>query len=36
VHDDLATWGGLHGDVPMANLAAYFATRDRMGIPAEV
>jgi hypothetical protein len=32
----LSSCGGLYGDVPMENLLAYFGTRDRMGIPAEV
>jgi len=32
----LSSCGGIHGDVPMENLLAYFLTRDRMGIPAEV
>jgi hypothetical protein len=32
----LGSGGGLHGGVPMENLVAYFETRDRMGIPAEV
>ena len=32
----LSSCGGLYGDVPMENLLAYFRTRDRMGIPAEV
>jgi hypothetical protein len=32
----LTSCGGIHGDVPMENLLAYFRTRDRMGIPAEV
>ncbi|MCX7028569.1 MAG: hypothetical protein NTU62_00415 [Spirochaetes bacterium] len=32
----LSSCGGLYGDVPMENLLAYFETRDRMGIPAEV
>ena len=32
----LSSCGGLYGDVPMENLLAYFRTRDRLGIPAEV
>jgi len=32
----LSSCGKLYGDVPMENLLAYFETRDRMGIPAEV
>jgi hypothetical protein len=32
----LSSCGGLYGDVPLENLLAYFGTRDRMGIPAEV
>jgi hypothetical protein len=32
----LGASGGIHGDVPVENLVAYFETRDRMGIPAEV
>jgi hypothetical protein len=32
----LCSCGGLYGNVPRENLLAYFETRDRMGIPAEV
>jgi uroporphyrinogen-III decarboxylase len=32
----LSSCGGLHGNIPMANLRAYFETRDRMGIPADL
>lgn len=32
----LSSCGGLYGDIPLENLLAYFATRDRMGIPAEL
>lgn len=32
----LSSCGGLYGDIPLENLLAYFSTRDRMGIPAEV
>ena len=32
----IASCGGLHGDVPMANALAYFETRNEMGIAAEL
>jgi hypothetical protein len=32
----LGASGGIHGEVPLENLVAYFGTRARMGIPAEV
>ena len=32
----LSSCGGLHGNIPMANIRAYFETRNRMGIPAEL
>lgn len=31
----ISSCGGLHGDIPLDNMLAYFETRDKMGIPAD-
>jgi len=32
----LSACGGLHGNIPMANMLEYFETRNEMGIPADI
>jgi len=32
----ISSCGGLHGNIPMANLVAYFEARNEEGIPAEL
>jgi hypothetical protein len=32
----ISSCGGLHGDIPLENMLAYFETRDKMGIPADM
>jgi hypothetical protein len=32
----ISSCGGLHGNIPMNNMLAYFETRDEMGIPAQL
>ncbi len=32
----ISSCGGLHGDIPLDNMLAYFETRNKMGIPAEL
>lgn len=32
----ISSCGGLHGNIPLDNIIAYFKTRDEMGIPASI
>jgi hypothetical protein len=32
----ISSCGGLHGDIPLQNIIAYFETRNEMGIPADL
>jgi hypothetical protein len=32
----ISSCGGLHGDIPLDNMLAYFETRNKMGIPADL